>query len=864
MAGATAGGSPRPAAPPPRRTGAASSAFRVLLALTLICGASLLALSDGLVRGGASGRWPAAAVGLSRSLLDDYVLPWLSNRERLLVAVTGCEDHAALVRLLAALPPDPDVDVVCMLSEDALGDDANATAVADAHDVRVVAVHSGGWAAAWGAALRLLRDEGGEHLLTVQSDVLLPPRSLTALRAALRARPDVDILLPVVATSHALGLVDGVRLPAGLGLLTGGSGGPPPQYPEWIAAALDAVAAAGPGTGSAPAAAAPALRPPHPLRSYQLLMRVHPWLPEALRTNVSSQAATVQAALLAVNLPGSTLVPPPVVELPRAAAGAGGGGGASGGYAFSEPLSVAVGRGFLQRHADALAAAGVLTDVPHSDMHAADEVAVEEAEADDGGGEGAESGGSDTIVTAEDGSAESAAAAGGRRLQTAAGANAPAPAAADATAGRSGGGVDVALLQRRLSEAASFGVATRSLLVHVPSQPTGGSAGFEAAAVVPATDAGRAGGGGSVAVAAGADAASAAPAAPSAPSGRRRRRVIGVPWTGPDLPSGRGDQRVIAVFHRGQLLRRVRGKGRGRGRAFKARWSTESSEPLPAAWAELTAGMEETPIVVDVDLLPLLPPGVPTPGGLAGVATSGAAASAAGDSSSGGLGHSRHAPQRAGAGDGPDGGRRRRRRGRQQGGTGTAAAAAAAAAAVTDAAAAAGAERRQHRQQQGNGTTAAVGAAAAPAVAPSLPPLTPPPPPKAAAGAPQAPAAPAAVAPPPPSQAPPPGRGDKKDGAGGSGASGKGGHASSKEKKESRGGGDGGGSKAAAPAPVALAPAVQQQRPASTNTTSSSERGAPPTAADSGSKTGGTKARTGDTKGNSNNSVNAANKGGKR
>lgn len=833
MAGTT-GGSPRAAAasPAPRRTGAASGAFRVLLALTLICGALLLALSDGLVTahggiGGGGGRWTAAAaMGLSRSLLDDYVLPWLSNRERLLlVAVTGCEDHAALARLLAALPPDPDVDVVCMLSEDALGYDANATAVADAHDVRVVAVHAGGWAAAWGAALRLLRDEGGEALLLVQSDVVLPPQSLGTLRAALRVRPDVDVMLPVVATTHALGLADGVRLPPALGSLlagggTGGGSGGSPQYPGWIAAALDAA-----GAPAAPAgAAAPA---PHPLRSYQLLVRVHPWLPEVLRANVSAQAAVVQAALLAVNLPGSTLVPPHVVELPRATGG---------GYAFSEPLSLAVGRGFLQRHAATLAAAGVLSDVAHGDLHASE---AEAEAADNGGGEGSDD------AAAEDGNADGAAAAGGgRRLQAAAsdGNSSAAATTAAAPVGAVGSsGVNVALLQRSLSATATFGVATRALLVHVPAQPTGDSVGFGAAAAVPATDAGG--------VAAGGEAAAASVDGAPGSGARRRRRVIGVPWTGPDLPSGRGDQRVIAVFHRGQLLRRVRGKGRGRGRAFKARWSTESAEPLPAAWAELTAGMEGTPIVVDIDLLPPLPPGVPTPAGLAGVTSTGAVSpAAAGDEASpvgGGLGSSRHAARVGVGNDGAGGGssdgvggsgRRRRRRGRQHG----AGAAAAAAAAAPDGSA--GAERRQRRQQQGNAT------AAAPAAAPSLPPLTPQPPPSSPKA--QAPAA-AAPAAPPKQATPPQGSGDKKDVAGGKGQT-----PANREKRESEssGGSVGSGNKPAAASTAAASgalapPPAQQQRTTVSATNSSTERGATQ-AALADSKVDGAKTRAGDTKSN--------------
>ena len=115
----------------------------------------------------------------------------------------------------------------------------------------------------------------------------------------------------------------------------------------------------------------------HPLRSYQLLTRVHPWLPEPLRANVSGQAAMVQHALLAVNLPGSNAVPPHVVPLPAPAPGNGGGASESGGgsdfvYIFTEPLSIAVGRGFLDRHLGLLEAAGLVTTVSHGEQHGGD------------------------------------------------------------------------------------------------------------------------------------------------------------------------------------------------------------------------------------------------------------------------------------------------------------------------------------------------------------------------------------------------------------------------------------------------------------------------------------------------------------
>ena len=384
------------AAPTPRRAGASLAAgrtLRVLAALLLLVGASITAVTGGL----------ATSWALSRSLLDELdvlsgrFFSALRNREQLLVALTGCEDHGPTARLLAAWPPDAGVDVACVMSEAALADDPNATFVADAHDVRVIPVHADGWAAAWGAALAVFQDELYEGLLMTQSDVLLPPAALAALKAALRAAPHVDVLLPVVATSWALGAADGLRPPQGGG-----------GFPGWVAHALGRAGlgereclqpASGAPLGlhtrrsrerlplpqasgarrAAPAhLAPPATSPPpppphahraaprpHPLLSYQLLTRAHPWLPAPLRANVSGQAPAVQRALLDVHLPGSDAVPPPVVELPSA-------GGAQ--YVFTEPLSIAVGRLFVDRHGEALQAAGLVRLAPlqHAALHAQD------------------------------------------------------------------------------------------------------------------------------------------------------------------------------------------------------------------------------------------------------------------------------------------------------------------------------------------------------------------------------------------------------------------------------------------------------------------------------------------------------------
>lgn len=348
---------------------------------------------------------------------------------------------------------------------------------------------------------------------------------------------------------------------------------------------------------------------PHPLLSYQLLTRVHPWLPEPLRANISSHAGSVQHALAAVNLPGSNAVPPPVAVLSRPSKS-----GEGTIFTFTEPLSIAVGRGFLERHMHLLESTGLLEVLPGGAGGAGGALAA-----------AVPAGAPSTAPPPGSGSSGSGANVSALKRARALGvvpaAATVAAAVAAAPAPQAPLGVDVPRLQAGLSSAGVFAVATRCLLVHSPAAPGGGGSGFivpEGAASSVTTTAGGDKGGAPASVAVSAKPRRRANGAvrPSGAPRPSRRRVIGVPWTGEGLPQGRGDEKQIIVFHQGNVLRRVRGKGRGRGRAFKARWSTDSIEPLPAAWASLTAGMEGVPIVVDVELLPPLPPGVPLPAAL--------------------------------------------------------------------------------------------------------------------------------------------------------------------------------------------------------------------------------------------------------
>ena len=207
----------------------ARGGLRAFLFLLIVVSALVLVLSADIMR-----HW-GHDFPMGRSLLDSVDLisgHWFStfiNREQILIGIIGCELHEQTERLLSSWPPDAGVDAACLISEEALSDDVNATLVADRYDVRVVAVHDAAWTAKWGSALKLFVEEGYEHVYIVQSDTLLPPHSISTLREALRNNPGVDIMLPAVATSHELGSADGVRQPSSAGAQA---------YPQWISAGL--------------------------------------------------------------------------------------------------------------------------------------------------------------------------------------------------------------------------------------------------------------------------------------------------------------------------------------------------------------------------------------------------------------------------------------------------------------------------------------------------------------------------------------------------------------------------------------------------------------------------------------------------
>ena len=141
--------------------------IRILLGFLVIAGALLLCLSDGILRD-----WVVAQSLLEElDVMSGRFFSTLMNRDQMLVAISGCEDHLSLERLLLSWPSDSGTDIACFLSEDALAEDANATAIADKFDVRVVSVHSPGWAAAWGAALSIFSLEGALSFGVLQKNL---------------------------------------------------------------------------------------------------------------------------------------------------------------------------------------------------------------------------------------------------------------------------------------------------------------------------------------------------------------------------------------------------------------------------------------------------------------------------------------------------------------------------------------------------------------------------------------------------------------------------------------------------------------------------------------------------------------------
>ena len=119
------------------------------------------------------------------------------GRQRMLVAITSCNNVQLVDRMLASSPKLPWVDYVVV--DDASTD--NISAVVEKHGSTLLKMsRPRGLTALWNAAYVLFVRAGYESLVISNNDVVIPAGSLEAIRSAVRTYPQVDVFGPLCTT----------------------------------------------------------------------------------------------------------------------------------------------------------------------------------------------------------------------------------------------------------------------------------------------------------------------------------------------------------------------------------------------------------------------------------------------------------------------------------------------------------------------------------------------------------------------------------------------------------------------------------------------------------------------------------------